>query len=183
MNPMKLNKRKKLDWLELWINKCDYIDSYYENVKGKCKTIDESIDYYITMIQMAIYYLRDYSNYYDYVYVQHNIILKSEMTIKEDVKERDFAEYLKYLFYTNCDINYIEKLINKYYRKFNYYLVIARLIFPSYYLYYLEKVLVSKDGFAELKRIVDMTSEYETFLKLITNKMNEYLSKKIVLPF
>ena len=99
-NPIRLNKRKKLAWLELWINKSNYITNYYESIKGKYSIIDESIDYYIAMLEMGICYLNKYFGYYDYVYQQHSIIIDNESAIKEDIKERDFAEYLKYLFYS-----------------------------------------------------------------------------------
>ena len=183
LNPIRLNKKKKLNWYELWINKSNYIVSYYETIKGKYSIIDESIDYYMVMLEMGIYYLKNYLDYYDYVYIQHNVILNNSMTIKEDVKERDFAEYLKYLFYNNSDINDVYKLLKKTKNKFNYYLVVARLLYPSYYLYYLEKVIVSFEDYDKLNNIVNHSTEYETYIKCIVNKMNEYLIKKIVLPF
>ena len=180
---MRLNKRKKLDWYDLWINKSNYITSYYDSIKGKYKTIDESIDYYIVMLEFGIFLLKDYSYYFDYVYIQHNIIIDEKVYFKEDIKERDFSEYLKYLFYYDYDIQYVFDLISKYSNRFNYYLVGIRLLFPSYYLFYFDRVIIENRDYNKLCEIVNRTSDYEKYIKKIVNKLNEYLSKKIVLPF
>lgn len=181
LNPIRLNKIIKLDWLKLWVNKSDYITKYYKSIEGKYKIIDESIDYYIVMLEVGIYYLKDYSDYYDYAYIEHNILLDS--VLKEDIKERDIAEYLKYLFYNNYDDNYIYSFIDKCGNKFNYNLVVARLFFPSYYLFYLEKVVISNSDYNKLENIIDQSYEYEKYIIRVVNKMNEFLTKKIILPF
>lgn len=184
-NPVGLKNIKKLNWKDLWIKKSDYIQGYYLKIKGKYKIVDESINYYITMIEMAIYYLKDYDNYYDYFYKQHIIVFDGlffdKNYFKEDVKERDFAEYLKYLFVKgNYDLNDIYNLLEKG-RKFNYDLVVARLLFPSYYIFYLEKFLLYHQD-SELVNIISRSSEYEEYIKKIVNKINEFKVKKIILP-
>ena len=183
LNPIRLNKIIKLDWFNLWIKKSDYINNYYINIKGKYEIIDNSIDYYVTIIEMSIFYLKDYSNYYDYAYRQYGIIIDNGMYTKDDIKERDFAEYLKYLFYKDYDIDYIYSLIDKSKSIFNYYLVVARLIFPSYYLFYLDRLIINNKDYDKLENIVNKTTNYEKYLKCIVERMNNYLTKKIVLPF
>ena len=183
LNPLRLNKRKKLDWFELWVNKSDYIMNFYKTIRGKYKIIDESIDYYIVMLEMGIYYLKVCSEYSDYVYQQYNIIVDDEMIFKEDFKERDFAEYLKYLFYKGCDINYVYSLIDNEKYKFNYCLVFCRLLFPSHYFYYFEKVISDNKCYDELQKIVVLSKEYEDYLRILVDRMNKYLVKKIILPF
>ena len=154
-NPIRLNKRKKLAWLELWINKSNYITNYYESIKGKYSIIDESIDYYIAMLEMGICYLNKYFGYYDYVY----------------------------LFYNNYDICYIYNYIDRGSQKFDYYLVVCRLLFPSYYFYYFEKIINDNNFHSKLKRIIDLSKEYEDYLNKVVDRMNRYLVKKIILPF
>lgn len=183
LNPIRLNKKKKLDWFHLWIQKCDYISYYYGNIKGKYEVIDESIDYYMVMLEMGIYYLKDYFDYYDFVYIQHDLIIDAHIDIKEDIKERDFAEYLKYLFYNESDINDVYRLLEIGRNKFNYFLVFVRLLYPSYYLFYLERVIVNNEDYDKLENVINRSTEYEMYIKSIVDKMNEYLTKKIVLPF
>ncbi|MBR5370368.1 MAG: hypothetical protein IK137_03605 [Bacilli bacterium] len=183
LNPIRLNRLKKLDWFKLWSTKSDYITNYYRKIKGKYHIIDESINYYIVMLELALFYLKEYS-YYDYVYIQHSIIIDGQMIIKEDIKERDFSEYIKYLFFkNNYNIKYIYDLIDKYSNRFNYYLVGVRLLYPTYYFFYLDQIIINEKENSELIGIVKRTSEYELFVKNVINKMNEYLTKKIVLPF
>lgn len=180
-NPMFLNKKIKLNWRDLWINKSEYISNYVSKIKGNYEEIDESIDYYIARLEMAIYYLKDYDNYYDYAYVQHRIILKDNELIN-DVKERDFSEYLKFIFFnTNYSMDYIYNLIEKGNGIFNYDLVIARLLFPSYYLFHLEKYII--DGKSDLNIIIERSNEYEMYIKNVVDKINLFRDKKIVLPF
>lgn len=186
INPPVLRKIRKLDWRTLWIRKNDYIDRYYSCMRQEYKIIDESIDYYITMAEMSIYYLKNYDNYYEYNYIQHTIILVdnffNEEYLKYDIKERDFAEYLKYLFLkNNYDIEKIYNLLENSVDKINYDLVVARLLFPSYYYFYLEKFLLGEDN--KLLEIVKRTTEYENYIKKIVDKINECSNKKIVLPF
>ena len=183
LNPIKLCKKKKNDWLDLWIKKSDYITDYYKNIKGKYDIIDESIDYYIAMLEMCIYYLKDYFDYSDYVYIQHNIIMDNDLCVKEDIKERDFAEYLKYLFYNEYGIDYVYDLIENNYNRFNYYLVGIRLLFPSYYFYYFERIINDNKDYDKLCEVINNASDYEDYLKSVINKINNYLIKKIVLPF
>lgn len=188
LNPIVLDKKKKLDWSNLWINKINYISNYYKNIKGKYAIIDDSIDYYICMSEVAIYYLKKYDNYYDNAFVQHKLIFKSSffdrLFLKEDLKERDFAEYIKYLFLSqDYDVNYIYSLIKKSIGNFNYDLVIARLLFPSYYFYYLEKIIVDGEDYEKLENLVKSSGKYEKYLIDIVNKINQYSTKKIILPF
>lgn len=183
LNPIKLNKIKRLEWFDLWVNKSNYITNYYQGIKGKYKIIDESINYYLVMLDISICYLKKYTKYYNYVYIQHNIILDNNMCIKEDIKERDFAEYLKYLFYKNYDIKYVYDLIKTSSNIFDYHLVIARLLYPSYYLFYFECVVINNSNQDKLYEIVKKSCDYEKYLKNVVDKMNEYLTKKIVLPF
>lgn len=186
LNPICLKKKKKLDWKFLWIRKVDYIEKFYLLIKEKYNCIDDSINYYIVMAEMAIYYLKNYNNYYDYAYIQHEIILDdafvNKFYEKEDVKERDFAEYLKNIYLNdNYDMENIYKLLNRGSSFFNYDLIVARLLFPNYYFFYLEKYLL--DGDEKLFNIISRSLEYEEYVNNIIIKINEFKSKKIILPF
>ena len=179
-------KVKKLEWRRLWIYKSDYIINYYKNINSKYEIIDESIDYYIVLLELGIFYLKKYDNYYDYTLLQHEMIIDdlNNNNLKYDFKEREFAEYIKYLFFNKTySIDFIYNLIEKNIGKLNFELVVARLLFPSYYFYYFEKVVVDNEKYDNLVDIVRRTSEYEDYLKSIVSKINSYLDKKIVLPF
>ena len=188
LNPIGLHRKKRLDWLELWIEKADYLSNYYMKIEGKYEIIDESIDYYFALLESGINYLKKYNNYWDYSFLQHHMFSYNNFcdknSFKEDLKERDLAEYIKYLFISsNYNISDIYKLIEKTIYNFNYELVIARLLFPSYYLYYLEKLILYDIDYDMLEKIINRSGEYEEYLKKIVNKINQYILNKIVLPF
>lgn len=147
-------------WRKCFIDRCDFIEKNYRLIVGMYDCIDESIDYYYSMLELAIYYLRDYS-YDSDLYIQHSYYKLDEFTfynpctIKLDVKERDFSNYLKYLFfsgmYENVDVlNIIIENIDRY--DFNF--VIARLIYPDYYFELFDK-LVCCDSDSELDAIIE----------------------------
>ncbi len=176
----------KLNWREIWIKNGDYICNRYLKIREKYKIVDESIDYYIVMLEMAINYLNNYENYYDYGYVQHRLFLEKDFfdknNLKLDLKEYDFAECLKYVFFKEIyDIDDIYDLLEKEKNKFNYELIVARLLYPNYYFFYLEKYIEQDDS--SLLNIISRSLEYEEYVKKIVNKINEFSRKKIALPF
>ena len=89
---------------------------------------------------------------------------------------------MKYLFYNNYDIEKVYNLI-KNGNDFNYNLVVARLLYPSYYLFYLEEFVINNNDYDKLLYIINRTNEYEVYVKSVVSEMNNFLSKKIVLPF
>ena len=188
LNPTSTKKVKRLLWYELWQKKSNYIEYYYNKIKNKYKIIDESINYYIGMLEKGIIYLKKYDNYYEYYYLQHKIFLNDNSSdlsnLKADIKERDCSEYLKYLFFKqDYDEKAISDFILKTNNKFNYDLVIARLLYPSYYLFFLEKFITEKVGYDDLNRIICRSKEYELYVNSIVLNINKYYEKKIGLPF
>lgn len=188
MNPEFCDKYIKLNWHELWIKKSENIEKYFNKIKGKYQIIDESINYYISILEMGIYFLREYDNYYDYGYLQHKIIIDEiycdKNNFKIDVKEREIAEYLKCIFFKRIySLEKIHTLIQKVNKKINYKLVIARLLMPNYYFYFVEKLIFEDRDNPELYEIVDRIKEYEEYIKTIVDEINKINEKKIVLPF
>lgn len=152
--------RGRCNWRDSWLDRSDYIERYYKFIVGKYACIDESIDYYYSMLELAIYYLRDCS-YDSDLYIQHSYCKLDEFTfynpctVKLDVKERDFSNYLKYLFFSGMYeyvdvLNIIIENIDRY--DFNF--VIARLIYPDYYFELFDK-LVCCDCDSELDAIIE----------------------------
>ena len=133
-----LEKEIYLNWRSLWIQKSDYLSSFYLSVQGKYSLIDESISYYIGLLEMGIFILKDFEGYHDFSCVQHKVFDEEQyfnpLNLVVDLKERDFAEYLKYIFWQSIykDID-ICNLIQKGKNIFQYDLVIARMLLPNYY--------------------------------------------------
>lgn len=179
----RLDTRVFLNWRNLWIEKCDYVETYYSTIKGKYPIVDESIDYYLSMAELAIYYLKEYNDYYDFGFIQHKIIDNdlyfNSLNLKVDVKERDFAEYLKFIFFSGGypEIN-VSKLIKTGKNIFNYELVVARLLFPNYYFNLLDDIILLKRNPEDLASVITRTNEYEEYISFIVEEINEFCSIK-----
>ena len=180
---MSLNTLIELKWRNLWISKSDYIEYYYSLIVGKYKLIDESIDYYLGMLEMAIYYLYDYQDYKDVGFVEHKYFdkkhLYNPLNLKADIKERDFSEYLKSIYfdgsYTDIDI---ESLILKYKDYYNYDLVVARLLFPNYYFDLFDRVILGDDSEDILYKVISKNRGYERYLRRIINCIGTFFDIK-----
>ena len=171
----------KIDWYELWIDCEKYWESLYYKKYGKFDIIDESIDYYFSLLSYSIFYVSDYKNYYSSACIQHLYIddeFFNPMNLKIDIIENDFAEYLKYLFfYSKYDYDYIERIIFDH-RKLNYNLVIARLLFPNYYFMLVEKSLVIDSIDEKIISIINRIGEYQDYLNFIISKVSVFTSIK-----
>ena len=164
-------------WNKLWVQKSDYIEKYYHSIKGKYSIIDESIDYYLGLLELSISYISSYSNYDIQAYIVHfsfdEFQYYNPLNLKIDCIEREFAEYLKYLFFHNLyEKEKIEKLLYQYRNFFNYDFVIARMLFPSYYFLALERIVNSNDSYDEVLSIVSRIDDYREYVYWII----EYIS-------
>ena len=113
-------------------------------------------------------------NYFDYF---------NPCNIKLDVKERDFSNYLKYLFFSNKykDI-YIDKIIIKNLDNYNFNLILARLIYPDYYFNLLDELIdnnyiFNNNIFDEIKNIILLVDDYELY---ISNIYRVLLENKVI---
>jgi len=174
-----------INWREQWIKKRDYIYNYYLTIKGKYNIIDESISYYLCLFDYSIYLLKNFS-FDSNVSIQHNKMIIDEFfnpfNLRLDYKERDFAEYLKEIFfnkeYKNIDYKYV---INRGFGIFRYELVIARMIFPSYYFDKFDDVVLNDVDQSVLNEILNRQIEYNIYIKNIIDIVGIIPLKKV--PF
>ena len=184
--PILINNGMYLNWRNIWIARSDYIEEYYDRIRGETPLINESFDYYMGLLEFAICYLGD-DYYYGVGYLQHKHFdyneLNNPLNIKVDFLERDFAEYLKYIFitgeYKNIDMKELI-LENRY--NYNFNLVIARIIYPNYYFNLLDDIIVGYENENILFNIIERNQEFEAYLKNIIAEISLiYPIKKI--PF
>lgn len=177
----------KLDWREKWINRSEYIMNMYFSYRNKNKVIDNSIDYYFGLLESSICYLNGYNYENVNLYVQHAKMSYFDyfnlFNIRIDVKERDFSNFLKYIFFDNryneIDVrNIIESNINSY--DFN--LVVARLIYPDYYFDLFDDYLINSDDklLDSINKIINRVDEYEKYVYMICNYVKSNIQIKNV---
>ena len=97
-----------------------------------------------------------------------------------DLEVRDVAEYLKAMLFT-CEIEEVLEELNTYLKikKLNIYeaqMLLARLIYPSYYFDTYEKVMDKDEDSEKLVAIIKKVDEIEYFLKKTYELLSSYVN-------
>jgi hypothetical protein len=167
-----VNNNLNFSWRKNWIIRVDFIENYYNNIKGKYIFIDESFDYYLWLFEYSIFFLSSYDNFLCYGFISHDnfssVTSYNPLNIKIDVKERDLGEYFKLIFlnesYKNIDLhNFISQISNLY--NYNFELVFARVLYPNYYFDYFDDFILNNLNDVKLKKIILRVDEFEYYLK------------------
>ena len=183
INPLLYTVNYNCLWYYQLIKKSDFLEKNYLSIKGKYSLIDDSFDYYLGLLEMSIYYLRDFSDYVGDGYLQHVRISDSSfynpLAIKIDIKERDFAEYLKYLFWNNKYKNVnIHDLIYKNRNNYNFLLVMARILYPNYYFDVLEQIVFFDEDVQLLKEFTYRALEFRDYYNSLLIEIRKFYNIK-----
>lgn len=171
-------------WYNMWAKKIDYFEYQISHVGKKYPIIRNSFHYFIGLAENSIEFLNESENFTDNLVICHKRIKFNE-EIKEtynplnfvlDSKTRDVAEYIKDKFFrdkynlhdfindiTLCDFN--EK---------QFFLLYARLLFPSYYFDVYENIISGNDEEKSLNKILLKSNEYALFLKDVWLEINKF---------
>lgn len=167
------------NWGLLWEKKIDYLENLiYENGK-KYPIMVDSFNYFVGMAENAISYYNDIldTNNYRYVISHKNIRwndsledLYNPLNIIFDYQVRDVAEYIKNAFFLNN--NDIINEINNYLHinplsLTDVKLLIARLLYPSFYFQMYEDILVYGMNEKIINLVIDKLPRYENYLRNI----------------
>ncbi len=181
-----VSKYKSIDksnWGVNWSNKIDYIYYQFDQVKTKYKVIDSSIDYFIGIWENAISYFNN-----NKVFKEKNVShmrLGVDTDLLEflnplgfviDYKERDLGEYIKFYIinrnYSSDTVNYFVNGLDR----DSVILLIARLLFPSYYFDVYEEIII--DGLDD-SVIEDIICKRDNIISLIKYIFNTYSNSNI----
>ena len=173
---------KKNNWKELWINKVNEI----EKIRITDNDIIELNSYYMGLAESAISFL---NNDKDKIEEKQNSICRIRINDKDyrnnnniiiDYKERDYAEYIKYLFFSNKEKEATDFLKKIDLKKYNKELIFSRLLFPTYYYDIVENIVLSNNKQKEQIEIIKKNiKKYELFLF----KSSELLFSKQVIEW
>lgn len=174
------NNLMRSNWASLWSNKIDYLEYFHEQNYQKFTLLSESFDYFIGMAENAISYI-DYvldnfkPDWSDIGVISHDVLrdgdsvyaLYNPLNIIIDHKARDLAEYIKLSFFVDNYNIFLE--LDDYFRH-NYYslygigLVMARLLYPSFYFDMYDYIANGKINEYEILKITSRASDYEMYL-------------------
>jgi len=175
-----------INWGILWSNKIDYLEELINENGKKYPILVDSFNYYVGLAENAISYYNSITieDNYKY-YITHKHLRTSDtvealynpLNIIFDYKVRDIAEYLKISFYNNNKHVFTE--LNNYLTTnqlslTDIKLLIARLLYPSFYFDMYEDILIDNQEEQIIINITSKTSDYETYLNQIITYLKKY---------
>lgn len=167
-----------ISWKELWIKKVDNFEEYLGYIEDKGVIFREYYDYFIGMSEIAIQYLNIVENKVRIIPTISHRRINPNTTILDfynplniiiDDISRDIAEYLKVSFFSGKKIENFAFLDSL--SKESMILLISRLLFPTYFYDIFEQDDERKAIL--LSKIIDVTPEYEKFLKRIIDEIKK----------
>lgn len=175
----------RTNWVSLWSNKVDYIEYQMGHLIKKYPFLNNTIDYYLGLCENAITYIKNLKMFSEYkipIGISHKRITKdaslfdlyNPLNLIIDYKVRNIAEYLKDAFFKDEDVNYILNIVfkNFWFDKLNLSLLVARLLYPSYYFDLFEEIIDKGLDENIVFSLTKKSSKYEEFIDLIIKNCN-----------
>ena len=183
---LKLRTLNHSNWDKLWTSKIDYFEYQKDYIKVKYPILYKSLDYFIGLGENAIAYFYAVNHYLTKEYNDILVISRRRVNLRDisffnplnlviDHRARDVGEYLKYIFIEDTySYEVIEELLdNLNFSIYQYSLLIARLLFPSFYFDIYEDIVNGYTKEKEIIKILNRADEYQEFLKYIYNYINK----------
>ena len=178
------------NWANLWSEKIDYLEYHQEQNSKKYPILSESFNYFIGMAENAISYINNIVinlklEKSDIGVISHERFklddtvysLYDPQNIIIDHKSRDIAEYIKLSFFKD---NYkIFEELDEYF-KHNYFsffgmsLLIARILYPSFYFELYDEIIQGITNESNILKITSRITEYENYLNDIITYFHKY---------
>ena len=175
----------RTNWVSLWSNKVYYIEYQMGHLIKKYPFLNNTIDYYLGLCENAITYIKNLKMFSEYkipIGISHKRITKdatlfdlyNPLNLIIDYKVRNIAEYLKDAFFKDEDVNYILNIVfkNFWFDKLNLSLLVARLLYPSYYFDLFEEIIDKELDENIVFSLTKKSSKYEEFIDLIIKNCN-----------
>jgi len=180
----------RANWGNLWISKIDYLEYHHEQNYQKYPLLAKSFNYFVGLSENAIGYLNQTiqklkPEKIDIGVISHDVIMIDDtvyglydpQNIIIDHKARDVAEYIKISFFKD---NYsVFDELDEYFKHhyFSFYgiqLIIARVLWPSFYFEIYDGVLNNKMNESAVLKITSRISDYEKYLADVFRYFHKY---------
>lgn len=178
-----LNILKRNNWAYLWEMKIDYVEYQIKHYIHKFPIIYDSVNYYIGLAENAIIYYKMLDLKNEKLYINHRRVgiekgFFDPCELVIDYKIRDLAEFIKYNFFIKKHnrisiINYFKKIRLE---KMDYLLLFVRLLFPSYYFDFYDRIISGEIDEIKIKDIINISNEYEKLLYDIYSLIKQYVN-------
>lgn len=175
-----------INWGILWSKKIDYLEELIHENGIKYPIIVNSFNYFVGMTENAIAYYNNIVIDPNYRYVISHKHLRINDTVEAiynplnmmfDYRVRDIAEYIKISFFKN-NKNIMNELFiylnNNRLSLMEVKLLIARILYPSFYFDMYEDILVDGKDETILTGIIGKIDNYEEYLSNIIDFFSKY---------
>lgn len=179
------NIKTTTNWGELWSNKSDYLEYQISQLGKSHPVITESFSYYIGLGETAIQMVNSIEKTNVNIFYSHKRInsddtqydLYNPLNIMVDYKVRDIAEYLKSKFFNgeNITLDLANYFNNEKLSTYEYYLFLARLIYPTYYFDLYEEIITDRKDDKAIEKIISKADDFENIIKKIYQYYKTFL--------
>lgn len=178
------------NWGNLWSEKIDYFEYQVRELSIEKDVVKNSFSYYVGMAENAISYVNNTNMKYGgdayrivlshrrVFYPNYKLNYLNPLSFVFDLEVRDIAEYLKAMFFKK-DVGFCLDELSSYLKirhlsLYEYQMLYARLLYPTYYFDVYESVMNKNGDEEELVNIIKKCDSYEEFLKNAYLEISKY---------
>ena len=178
------------NWGTLWSEKIDYFEYQVRELSIEKDVVKNSFSYYVGMAENAISYVNNTNVKYGgdtyrivlshrrVFYPNYKLNYLNPLSFVFDLEVRDIAEYLKAMFFKK-DISFCLDELSSYLKirhlsLYEYQMLYARLLYPTYYFDVYESVMNKNGDEEQLVNIIKRCDSYEDFLKKAYLEISKY---------
>lgn len=178
------------NWGTLWSEKIDYFEYQVRELSIEKDVVKNSFSYYVGMAENAISYVNNTNMKYGgdayrivlshrrVFYPNYKLNYLNPLSFVFDLEVRDIAEYLKAMFFKK-DISFCLDELSSYlkirhFSLYEYQMLYARLLYPTYYFDVYESVMNKNGDEEQLVNIIKKCDSYEEFLKKAYLEISKY---------
>lgn len=178
------------NWGTLWSEKIDYFEYQVRELSIEKDVVKNSFSYYVGMAENAISYVNNTNMKYGMdvyrivlshrrvFYPNYKLNYLNPLSFVFDLEVRDIAEYLKAMFFKK-DVGFCLDELSSYLKirhlsLYEYQMLYARLLYPTYYFDVYEGVMNKNGDEEQLVNIIKKCDSYEEFLKKAYLEISKY---------
>ena len=184
----------RFPWTKLWEDKIDYFEEWFYTKQDSYKNIYPLFHYFIGIAENALLYLKECEREeakenVDQLVVSHNRLnLNYQLydyydptNVIIDHASRDISEYLKSTFVNKVwDLDLFREYLKKYhFSKYGLRIMLASIIFPSFFFDYIEE-MITQNYNIDLLYLETRADEFQNFIKQISLFLNEEYNIPII---
>lgn len=186
------SKLYRNNWSNLWTQKMDYFEYQIRELGINKTVIKDSFSYYLGIAENAISYVNNTNLKYNALnnakitlahrrifYPNYKLNFLNPLAFIFDLEVRDIAEYLKAMFFSEDNTEEVIEELGYYLQIkkltiYEYHMLYARLLYPSYYFDLYENIMNNDTSEESLVSIIKRNKEYELFLKNAYLEISKY---------